>query len=149
VKNDLQRHRLHGFTIHSQNVFSIAWKRSSTPNDIPWFCHGSGRESFDEAEHEFYEWQGEKPLTHNTSEFCSINLAIYDQAKYWEQERYARLWKCCGDERFLIKLFDDRFEVYCFDEDFHMKRENKAYRTERDRRAAERSKKRQQEAEKI
>jgi hypothetical protein len=27
VRNDLQHRRLHGFTIHTQNVFSIAWKK--------------------------------------------------------------------------------------------------------------------------
>jgi hypothetical protein len=148
VKKGISHHRINGFTIHSQNVCSIAWKRSSKPRDTTWF-NSAERESFDNPEHEFYDWRGEKPLTHGTSELCSINLAINEQTQYWERQRYQKLWKCCGDERFLVKLFNDSCEVYCFDKDFHMKGENKAYRAERDWRAAKRSKMRQHKAEKI
>jgi hypothetical protein len=143
--------RLHGFTIHSQNVFSIAYKNSSIPNPAPLLngAHWIERDYFNDKKHEFYYWQDEKPFTHAKSELCSINLAIYGQPDYRERHRYENLIKCLGNERFLVKYITDRFEVYCFDKYFSLAAESKAYREERDRRAAERSKKRQQRADEI
>jgi hypothetical protein len=149
VRKDLQPCQLHGFTIHTQNVFSIAWEKSSIIKKTEWHDRGPRRENYHEVEHDFYDWRGELLLTHGTSELSSINCAIYEHDKNWEWQRYAKLWKCCGVERFLVKLFDNRFEVYCFDKDFCMPRTDKAYRAERERRAAARSKKRQRQARKL
>lgn len=150
-KQGVKRLRLNGFTVHSQNVFSIAYKNCSLPNPhgirLGWFNHE--QDYFIDGEHESYCWQGARTLTYNTSELHNINLAICGQPDNRGRSRYLKLWKWFGDERFLVKCFDNRFEVYCFDKTFPLAMQCDSYRKERDRRATERSNQRKEKADRI
>jgi hypothetical protein len=72
-------------------------------------------------------------------EIDSINEAIDDKPEHWKLNQYQTLWRCFGDDNFLVRCFTDSVELYCFEKDFSPFKECQLYRKERDRRATERS----------
>jgi hypothetical protein len=145
-KDQVRYRELNGFTIHSHEVFSIAYKCGYLPNLLD---RASGASPFVDEKHEFYYWQDKRTLTRGPSEITSINLAVDGQPDDMEGYRNEGLWKCFGDETFLVKCYKNGIEIYCFDKDFASPVEYHLYRKERDQRAEKRSEGRMRYADQV
>jgi len=141
-KDKVKYLRLHGCTIHLQDVISIAYKEGSLPKTQGGvgFCFDLGA---------FYSWQDAQTLTYTGAEIDSIIMAIWGEPDHEERYRPRKPVNCFSDDTFLVKCFEDSFEVYCFDKDLSLATSCESYRKERDRRAKERSKQRKSKARRI